>query len=66
MENVSFLYLRMWTSFEIEKVQEMYANLEKESLEDFLPPNLIDVIANHGDMVYQNLRYTVYRIQYFK
>ena len=56
----------MWTSFEIEKVQEMYANLEKESLEDFLPPNLIDVIANHGDMVYQNLRYTVYRIQYFK
>ena len=56
----------MWTSFEIEKVQEMYANLEKESLEDFLPPYLIDVITDHGEMAYKNLRYTVYRIQYFQ
>ena len=48
----------MWTSYEISKVQEMYANLETESLEDILPPYLIDVITDHGEMAYKNLRYT--------
>ena len=46
----------MWTSFEIQKVQDLYINLEKETIEDFLPPFLIDVIKAEGGMAYENLR----------
>ena len=46
----------MWTSYEIKKVQEMYENLEKETLEDVLPEYLIHVIKIDGGTAYENLR----------
>ena len=52
----------MWTSFEIQKVQEMYSKLEEEKLEDVLPPFLVDVIKAEGGMAYENLRYALYHI----
>ena len=52
----------MWTTFEVKKVQEMYANLQEESLEDILPSDLIDVIKADGGMAYENLRYIVFTI----
>ena len=52
----------MWTSFEIQKVQEMYSKLKDEKIEDLLPPFLIDVIKAEGGMAYENLRYIIYRI----
>lgn len=47
----------MWTSYEIEKVQEMYGNLEKETIEDILPSELINVIQQESDKSYPNLRF---------
>ena len=52
----------MWTSFEIQKVKEMYSKLEEEKIEDFLPTDFIDVIKAEGGMAYENLRYALYRL----
>ena len=50
----------MWTSFEIQKVQEMYSKLKDEKIEDVLPPFLVDVVKAEGGMAYENLRYITY------
>ena len=46
----------MWTSFEIQKVQDLYSNLHEEKIEEFLPKFLIDVIKAEGGTAYENLR----------
>ena len=50
----------MWTSFEIQKVQEMYSKLKEEKIEDLLTTDLIDIIKAEGGMAYENLRYIIY------
>ena len=49
----------MWTSFEIQKVQEMYSKLKEEKIEDLLTTDLIDIIKAEGGMAYENLRYII-------
>ena len=57
---MSFYLLRMWTLYEISKIQEMYANLQTESVEDYLSTELIEVIKNTSEMAFENIRYALY------
>ena len=52
----------MWTLYEISKIQEMYANLQTESVEDYLSTELIEVIKNTSEMAFENIRYAIYGI----
>ena len=45
----------MWTSYEIKQVQSMYEKLEKETLEDILPSDLIEVIKEDYGKAYMNI-----------
>ena len=48
----------MWTSYELKQVQSMYEKLEEESLEDFLPSDLIAVIREDYGKAHMNIRYS--------
>ena len=46
----------MWTNYEIQCVGDMYAKLKEETLEDFLPSELVNLIKAEGGLTYENLR----------
>ena len=47
----------MWTEYEIEKIGKLFEKLPDESLEEFLPPPLIEAIMQEEGKAYENLRY---------
>ena len=47
----------MWTEYEIEKIGKLFKLLPEESLEEFLPPPLIEAIQLEEGKAYENLRY---------